>query len=91
MLKDSPRGSWKNRRIYLLIVTAFCMFAIVACMFAPVPLGVATTVVPAAFFLLAAMVGSYVFGAAWDDLNKMRLGSPEPEAAPPVGIPQKEK
>lgn len=60
------------------------MMAILACMFAPVPLGVATTVVPAAFFLLAAMVGSYVFGAAWDDLNKMKSSA---SSSQPVGVP----
>ena len=36
----------------------------------------AETAVSQAFLLLGAVVGSYVFGAAWDDRNKRQFQKP---------------
>lgn len=61
--------SWKYRRRYVLSVTAFiCCFMI----YSVERLGdVATTatVVSTGMTTLAAIVGSYVFGAVWDHKN----------------------
>lgn len=67
-------GTWKRRRKFLYAVSAFCCATILIALLHHMDAGVATTAITMAFGVLASNVGAYVFGAAWDDKNKMVHG-----------------
>lgn len=62
-------GSWKNRRRFMWIISIFCMYCIDYVMRFGADSRVNDTIIMAAFFCLASIVGAYVFGAAWQDIN----------------------
>lgn len=66
--------SWKYRRTFMFIVSAFCMFVVVFVLLKDLKSGPADTAVTMSFITLLGIVGSYVFGATWDDKNVMRFG-----------------
>lgn len=69
-----PRGvgSWRTRRLFMFAVTAFSMGTIAYILYRDMDSRVADTAVTMAFFTLISTVGSYVFGAAWQDVNTIR-------------------
>ena len=66
-------GAWRWRRGFLLVVNAFCMWAVWYCLWHNLESRVAETAVMMSFFTVMGSVGSYVFGATWDDRNRMQL------------------
>lgn len=66
-------GSWRWRRAFLIAVNLFCVWVIAYCLVSRLESRVAETAVMMAFGVMGASVGAYVFGAAWDDRNKMEL------------------
>jgi hypothetical protein len=71
-------GSWRWRRLFLWVVNIFCGWVIVYCLVERLESRVAETAVMMAFGVMAASVGAYVFGAVWDDRNKMDLLGTQP-------------
>jgi hypothetical protein len=67
--------TWSKRRRYLYVQTVFCMGVIAYVLGAGKTDRVAETAVMMAFGALIAFAGSYVFGAAWQDINHMRVSS----------------
>jgi len=65
----SAPGSWKIRRRFMFVIMAFCMGTIVYCLYAGEDTEVAQTAVSMAFLIIGTTVASYVFGAAWQDIN----------------------
>lgn len=59
--------TWRYRRRVLYLTLAFCMLAVAYCLWKDRTSSVADTVVTMAFFTIISAVGSYVFGATWED------------------------
>ena len=64
-----PKFSWKNRRRFLITVIAFCMSVISYVLHYNLQSAVAETAVTMAFLIIGTSLGSYVFGAAWQDVS----------------------
>lgn len=62
-------GSWTVRRRFMFVIMAFCMGTIVYCLYMGEDTEVAQTAVSMAFLIIGTTVASYVFGAAWQDIN----------------------
>lgn len=62
-------GSWRIRRLFMFIISAFCVGAVSYVLLNGSTGEVAETAVTMSFFTLMSIVGSYVFGAVWDDNN----------------------
>jgi len=65
-------GSWTVRRRFMFIVIAFCMGVVSYCLWQNLESRVAETAVMSAFFVIGTTIGSYVFGAAWQDISSIR-------------------
>lgn len=76
--------SWKHRRrivyaslIYCAVVLAYIVLkGADTALYSQVALGI--------LGLAATIIGTYVFGAAWDDRNVMRYGEQNPPPQPPT-------
>ena len=64
-------GSWVWRRTFLWAVNVFCAWTIGYVLWNKLDTRPADTAVMMAFVVMATSVGSYVFGASWDDKNKL--------------------
>ena len=97
------RPSWKIRRTIIVVTLFFCALVILWLAFAGHDTSVNQSIASGLILLAGAVIGSYVFGAAWDDLNVMKtfgrdaypmeLGAPPPMPMPdtpqaPVPPPQ---
>jgi len=78
-----PPGSWVMRRRLMWAVVVFCMLTIAWVLYKDMTSGPADTTVTMGFVTLISIVGSYVFGAAWDDskardheVARARIGLP---------------
>lgn len=76
--RNSTTSSWQIRRRFMFIVSGFCMVAIFFVLWKDLTSGAAETAVSMGFATLLGIVSSYVFGAAWEDINviksKTKLG-----------------
>ena len=72
------RPSWKNRRIIIIGSLLFCAFCVAYIMFQGNDTRVNETIALGCFYLAGAIIGSYVFGAAWQDvaIEKIKSNSP---------------
>jgi hypothetical protein len=71
------RPPWKIRRRIVIATLIFCAFCVLWIMFRGTDRGVEEVIVMCSFGLAAAVIGSYVFGAAYDDKNVMRHLGPK--------------
>lgn len=62
-------GSWALRRLFMFAISAFCVGVITFSLWKGLDTKVAETAVTMSFVTLISVVGSYVFGATWDDKN----------------------
>ena len=65
-----PPNSWKRRRRFMYAVSGFSMLAIGYVLVTGSTTAPAATAVSMAFTTLISCVGSYVFGATWDDKGR---------------------
>jgi len=79
---SQSKPSWDKRRWWIALIIVFCMVEIAILTIGifwnldPAMTGLATTLVLGAFGLLGSTIGSYIFGATWDDKNVLNsLGS----------------
>lgn len=86
LLATMSKPSWKIRRRIIIATLLFCATVVVALTVATIAGGLDTalagTIALGVLGLAASTIGSYVFGAAWDDRNTMRLyreSTPESE------------
>lgn len=63
---------WRIRRNFMFVVTGFCMLVIAGALLTGQDTRVAETAVTMAFVTILGNVGSYVFGATWEDINRDR-------------------
>lgn len=66
---ERTQPSWRQRRRMLFLVTAFCMFTIAYILWKDLQSAVAEVAVTMSFLIMGTNVGSYVFGAAWQDIG----------------------
>ena len=69
-----PGTSWVLRRRFMWVVSGFCMAVITYILMKGLDTAPADTAMVFAFLTLLGIVGSYVFGATWDDQNLMKFG-----------------
>ena len=72
-----PRFPWRYRRLCVFGALALCAFEIVYLTLRGADSGLSITLAGGAFALASAVIGSYVFGAAWHDRNQMRFDPPQ--------------
>lgn len=84
-----PGSSWKIRRRFMFAVAAFCMWTVAYVLYRGLDTSPADTAVTMAFIVLLGIVGSYVFGAAWEDVSIAKIKGPAamrgPKPAPGTG------
>jgi len=82
------RPSWKHRRRVVFGALIFCALAITWLMIRGEDIRLHETIAVGLIGLAVSVIGSYVFGAAWDDRNVMlhggRASAPSGEAPPPA-------
>ena len=88
-MTDTPTGRppWKVRRRLVIATLMFCAFCVLWIMVRGDDRGVNEVIVMCSFGLAFSTLGSYIFGAVWDDKNVMSLMGPrayKPPAADPV-------
>lgn len=74
---DNEQFSWKLRRRFMFAVSGFCMLVIGYILFRNLDTGPADTAMTMAFFTLGGIVGTYVFGATWEDVATKRILGPK--------------
>lgn len=76
---EGSLGSWKTRRRFLWVINGFCIYCVAYIMHKGTDNETARIIVEGAFFTMITTLGSYVFGAAWQDINfcKIREGGKE--------------
>lgn len=67
--KTIARPSWKIRRRIIVATLIFCALEIVWFTFKGKDTNLANNIVLGCFALAGSTIGSYVFGAVWDDKN----------------------
>lgn len=75
-VRNPAMSSWTVRRRFMFAVSAFCALAISYVLVARLDTTPADTAVTMGFFTLATIVGSYVFGAAWEDISASKSKAP---------------
>lgn len=74
MSSESGRPSWKVRRRIIHTTLLFCAFCVLWIMFKGDERSVHEVIVMSSFGLALSVIGSYIFGAVWDDKNVMQHG-----------------
>lgn len=91
--RNPQSSSWKIRRRFMFVVAAFCMLSVAYVLYRGLDTGPADTAVTMAFIVLLGIVGSYVFGAAWEDVSIAKIKGPAamrgPKPAPGLGASAK--
>lgn len=68
-INGTAKPQWARRRAFMFTIAAFCMGAIAYVLFKGLDTKPAEAAVTGGFLALLGMVGSYVFGATWEDIN----------------------
>ncbi|UGL62756.1 hypothetical protein [Xanthomonas phage FMYAK-P1] len=86
---ENWKSSWRVRRRFMFVVCAFCMWVIGYVLYRNLASGPADTAITMAFLTLISIVGSYVFGATWEDVSlaKAKLKTPAGTAGKPAPAP----
>lgn len=71
--------SWKVRRTFLFATVFFSMLTVAYVLATGLDTKPAETAVMFAFITILGAVGSYVFGAAWEDINSARSAAASPD------------
>ncbi|RUQ78151.1 hypothetical protein ELZ22_17305 [Brucella abortus] len=79
--------TWRRRRQFMFAVSGFCAAVIAYVLLTDMQSSVAETAVIFAFLALIGNVGSYVFGAAWQDVSNMRVNGPTNRTTAPPPRP----
>ncbi len=72
----TPKNSWKIRRRIIYTTLGFCAGCVVFLTLAGKDTQLNLTIANGVMFLAGSVIGSYIFGATWDDKNQNRK-SPE--------------
>lgn len=70
--RNQPAGNWTIRRRFMFTVAGLCAWTIIYVLVSGKETGPAETAVEMAFWTLLGITGSYVFGAAWEDIHRLK-------------------
>lgn len=79
---DVAKPEWAKRRRVIYAALLFCAGMVVWIVAKGGESSLYETVVTASFVLAGSVIGSYVFGAAWDDANVMKYLGPKANTQP---------
>jgi len=65
--RNGRKRPWSMRRKIIINALLFNGFVIIVCLFRDIPESVAETAISSAFYSAGMLIGSYVFGAVWED------------------------
>ena len=82
MVPPTNSRNWKIRRRFMFVISGFCMAIISYIIIGKINTEPAETAVTMGFATLISIVGSYVFGAIWDDNN---INTPKTNKQPTAG------
>ena len=82
---DKP--SWKIRRRIVILTLLFCAGVIAYLTGWAESTELAETIANGVLILAGSVIGSYVFGAVWDDRNVMQAKEAGVDFAPPTDFP----
>jgi hypothetical protein len=68
-MEPDIKPSWKNRRKFMLATSAFCAVVISYIIIFGKDTTVNETAITMSFLTLMGIIGSYVFGATWQDIS----------------------
>lgn len=86
-VRNTSTSSWAIRRRFMFAVVAFCMATVAYVLWKDLSSGPADTAVTMAFLTLLGIVGSYVFGATWEDISMTKIRGPAAAARAPKPAP----
>lgn len=69
--RNPTQSSWTIRRRIIVLTLIFCACVVTYVTYKGTDSRTAETIVQSAFYLAGAVIGSYVFGAAWEDRAKI--------------------
>lgn len=75
-VRNTSTSSWAIRRRFMFAVVAFCMATVAYVLWKDLDSSPADTAVNMSFLVIFGIVGSYVFGATWEDVSMARLRAP---------------
>lgn len=92
MLPSYSTAPWGKRRRLIYLILLFCAGVVVYVLSRELDLRIYETALLSAFALAGATIGSYVFGAAYDDAsardaNARIRGAADPSQTPPDDFP----
>lgn len=67
--RNGNEQPWNVRRKFMFVVSAFCMGVITYVLYKELNTAPAEAAVTMAFLTLTGIIGSYVFGAVWQDTS----------------------
>lgn len=65
--RNGIKPPWNIRRRIIFTALFFCAGLVLACAFGFVEVELAKVIIPNCFVMALGVIGSYVFGATWDD------------------------
>lgn len=77
--RNDGMPSWSVRRKIILTTLLYCGLAVTYVIVAGVDTRVYETVVMSSFGLAGMVIGSYVFGAVWDDRSRREMSTARPK------------
>jgi len=72
MSRNAGQRPWNFRRRVIVSTLFFNALVVLICLFRDMPEGLAETTVASAFYSGMALIGSYVFGAVWEDKRPVK-------------------
>lgn len=76
-VRNGPRSNWRIRRRLIFLTVFFCMALIAYVVWRDSDTKLMDTALTMAFITLGSVIGSYVFGATYEDVSvtRMKTGS----------------
>jgi len=68
--RNGPTATWRVRRRIIHTTLIFCACCVLYVLLMPKPTSVHETIAVALIGLAISVIGSYIFGAVWDDKNQ---------------------
>jgi hypothetical protein len=81
------KPSWRIRRRIIIGTLLFCAGEIIYLTLLGKDTSLEETIANGVLILAGSTIGSYVFGAVWDDRNVMAMRKPDPAPADPYAAP----
>ena len=71
--RNPGQSSWKIRRRFMFAISLFCCAVVGYVLYRGLDTKPADTAMTMAFLTLISILGSYVFGATWEDISALKF------------------